>query len=117
LAIYNCILNRTSYERHSHSIAIKNFFNEIGVVSLEANNNKAYLTVKKIQYLNYYTTFLNIILCKQIKINLKFDLWAEIVKILFYKAKEIKKREGILKILSLKSNLNNGLYKTKTLIA
>ena len=55
-----------------------------------------------------------LILYKLIKKNkINFDLWAEIVKIMI--SKEHLKKEGFLKILSLKSNLNNGL--SKTLIA
>ena len=33
-------------------LQLKSFFNEIGIVSLDTNNNKAYFTVQKIQDLN-----------------------------------------------------------------
>ena len=94
-------------------LQLKSFFNEIGIVSLDTKNNKAYFTVQKIQDLNSVIIphFESYPLQTDKKIN--FDLWAEIVKIMI--SKEHLKKEGFLKILSLKSNLNNGL--SKTLIA
>jgi len=94
-------------------LQLKSFFNEIGIVSLDTKNNKAYFTVQKIKDLNSIIIphFESYPLQTDKKIN--FDLWAEIVKIMI--SKEHLKKEGFLKILSLKSNLNNGL--SKTLIA
>jgi len=94
-------------------LQLKSFFNEIGIVSLDTKNNKAYFTVQKIKDLNSIIIphFESYPLQTDKKIN--FDLWAEIVKIMI--SKEHLKKEGFLNILSLKSNLNRGL--SKTLIA
>jgi hypothetical protein len=85
LAGYTSIRNRTPYERQSHSIAIKIFFNGIGIVSLDTKNNKAIFSVQKIKELNSIIIphFESYPLQTDKKIN--FDLWAEIVKIMISK--------------------------------
>lgn len=86
---------------------IKSFFNEIGIVSFDYENNKVYYTVNKIQDLNSIIIphFQSYPLLSDKKID--FNLWSEIVKIM--ESKNHLNPEGFLRILSLKTILNRGL--------
>lgn len=80
-----------------------------GIISVDGKNNKAYLTINKIQDLNSFIIphFESYPLQSEKKID--FNLWAKIVKIII--SKEHLNRDGFLDILSLKTILNRGLSK------
>jgi len=85
------------------------FFNDTGIVSFDEKNQKVYLTINKIQDLNSVVIphFLSYPLQSDKKID--FDLWVEIVRIII--SKKHLTKDGLLRILSLKTILNRGLSK------